>query len=116
MKLLIVDDNSAIRSMIKWICKDQFTEINECEDGDDAVKAYEQQLPDWVLMDIKMKRMDGIEAAREIKAKFPDARIIMVSQFNDERIIEASMKLGAKEFVSKEDLPKIKEIIRRNNK
>ena len=112
MKLLIVDDSPVMRSILKGICNEHFSEINECEDGDDAIKAYEEQQPDWVLMDIKMKRMDGITATKEIKIKHPEAKIIIVSQFNDKRIIEASIKSGAKEFVNKDDLERIQEIIK----
>ena len=112
MKLLIVDDNSVMRSILKRICNDHFTEINECEDGDNAIMAYEKHQPDWVLMDIKMNRMDGIEATSAIKTKYPEAKIIIVSQFNDKRIIEASLKSGARDFVNKDDLERIEEIIK----
>jgi len=112
MKLLIVDDNPGMRSILKGICNEHFTEINECEDGIEATKAYEKQQPDWVLMDIKMKKMDGIKATMEIKRKYPEAKIIIVSQYNDKSIIEESFKSGAVEFVSKENLMRIEEIIK----
>jgi len=112
MKLLIADDNPVMRSILRGICNEHFTEINECEDGDEAIKAYEDQQPDWVLMDIKMKKMDGIKATSAIKTKYPEAKIIIVSQYNDKRIIEASIKSGAKEFVNKDNLEKIEEIIK----
>jgi CheY-like chemotaxis protein len=116
MKLLIADDSPEFRRVLKNICEEIFSEIIECEDGDEAMEVYKKEKPDWVLMDIKMERIDGIKATNEIKTKYPEAKIIIVSQYNDERIIEASMKSGAKEFVNKEDLTKIEEIIRRNNK
>lgn len=112
MKLLIADDNPEMRSLLRGICSEHFTEIKECEDGDEAIKAYEDHQPDWVLMDIKMEKMDGIKATSAIKAKYPEAKIIIVSQYNDKRIIEASIKSGAKDFVNKEDLERIEEIIK----
>ena len=111
MKLLIVDDNPDMRSILRSICNDKFTEINECEDGYEAIDAYENQKPDWVLMDIKMTKMDGIKATEEIKTRYPDAKIIIVSQYDDKRIIEASIKSGAREFVNKDNLERIEEII-----
>jgi two-component system, NarL family, response regulator DegU len=115
MKLLIVDDNPDMRSILRKICNEHFSEIYECEDGIESIDAYKKQQPDWVLMDIKMDRMDGIKATEEIKTRYPDAKIIIVSQYDDKRIIEASMKSGAKDFVKKDDLTKIEEIIRRNS-
>ncbi len=112
MKLLIADDNPVMRSILKRLCVEHFTEINECEDGDDAIKTYKEFKPDWVLMDIKMKKMDGLKAMREIKTNHPEAKIIIVSQFNDKRIIEASIRSGAIEFVNKDNLERIEEIFK----
>lgn len=114
MKLLIVDDNAGMRKMLKSICFNLFTSILECDDGDLAVRMYNVENPDWVLMDIKMNRMDGISATKEIKIKYPDARIIIVSQYNDVNVIDAAKNSGAIEFVSKEDLSKIIEVITNN--
>lgn len=113
MKLLIADDSSAIRSFIKNICKDMFNEIFECEDGRDAVEIYKKEFPDWVLMDIKMKEMDGITAAKLIYEEYPAAKIVIVSQYNDEGIYEASIKSGAVGFINKEDLSLIEKIIKK---
>lgn len=111
MKLLIADDNKEMRKMLKTICSHLFYQILECNDGDDAIRIYGDELPDWVLMDIKMERLDGIEATKEIKRKYPAAKIIIVSQFNDKSLIEEAKNSGAIDFVSKEDLTKIENII-----
>jgi DNA-binding NarL/FixJ family response regulator len=112
MKLLIVDDSPEMRMMLRNICTNHFDEIHECEDGFDAIKAYDEQNPDWVLMDIKMKVMDGIKATVKIKLRHPEAKIIMISQFKDRNIIDESLKAGAQEFVCKDDLMRIEEIIK----
>jgi DNA-binding NarL/FixJ family response regulator len=62
-------------------------------------------------MDIKMKVMDGIEATEKIISSHPDAKVIIVSQYNDESTIDAAKNAGAIEFVSKENLLKVIEII-----
>lgn len=114
MKLMIVDDNPDIRKILKSICFNLFDEIIECSDGDEAIESYLTNNPEWTLMDIKMKRIDGLTAASEITSRNPLAKIIMISQYSDELIVEASRSSGAIEFVNKENLLKIKEIITSN--
>lgn len=123
MKLLLVDDNDRIRKMMKNMYSAHFDEVIECDDGEAAVRAFDESNPDWVVMDINlptgkagMKEMDGIEATTRIIAANPDARIIIVSQFNDESTIDAVKNAGAVEFVSKENLYKVIEVINKNNK
>ena len=111
MKLLLVDDNERMRKVMKNIFSPFFEEVIECNDGIEAVKAFKQELPDWVVMDIKMKMMDGIEATAKIISLYPDAKIIVVSQFKDSMTIDSAMKAGAIEYVSKENLYKVMEVI-----
>lgn len=112
MKLLIVDDNAGMRKMLKSICGYLFNNIIECDDGDCAVRIYREEKPDWVLMDIKMKRMDGISATREIKSNHPGAKIIIVSQYNDDYVIDDAKNSGAFDFVNKDELLKVFNIIK----
>ena len=104
MKFLIVDDNERARGMIrKYLCglSDDFC---ECADGFDALRCYEETLPDWVLMDWEMKRMNGLEATRHIIKKYPQAKILIVTQYDDEQLKEAARKAGASGFILKENL------------
>ena len=71
MKLLIVDDNAEMRRLITRLVGDLAETINECSDGAQALIAYREQQPDWVLMDIKMPGLDGSAATRQIIAAFP---------------------------------------------
>ncbi len=64
MKILIVDDHEGMRELMRSYLPAAFDEIHECEDGIDALDCYREHLPDWVLMDWKMKRMDGSLLAR----------------------------------------------------
>lgn len=114
MKLLIADDNEDIRKMLKSVCFHLFSDILECDDGDSAVRIFKQEKPDWVLMDIRMNRMDGIEATKLISQNYPQAKIIIVSQHNDKNVIEEVKNSGAHEFVNKEDLTKIEEVIKKS--
>ena len=115
MKLLIVDDNPDMRVMLRNICVNHFNEIHECEDGSVAITLFDEFKPDWVLMDIKMKKMDGITATSEIMINNPAAKVIIISQYKDKSFRDEAMKAGAVGFVDKEDLLRIKEIIKINN-
>ncbi len=116
MKLLLVDDNERIRKMMRSIYSPHFDEVIECDDGESAVLAFDGNNPDWVVMDIKMAAMEGIEATAKIISSHPDARVIIVSQYKDETTIDAAKRAGAVEFVSKENLYKVIEVINKNKK
>ena len=111
MKLLLVDDNDRIRKMMKSLFSSHFDEVIECEDGIDAVHSFDKNNPDWVVMDIKMKELDGIKATEKIVSSHPNAKVIIVSQYNDKSTIDAAKNAGAIEFVSKENLNKVIEVI-----
>lgn len=111
MKLLIVDDHSAMRRMIGKVVCDLVSEIEECSDGAEALAAYRRCLPDLVLMDIEMGQVDGITATREILLSFPGARVVIVSKHDDDQIREAARKAGACGYVLKENLIAIRELL-----
>ena len=113
MTIMIVDDNKSVRDIVRSLLLPTADTICECSDGDEALEAYARVHPDWVLMDIKMKRMDGFEATREILKHYPDARIIMVSQYNDPKLHEKARRLGAMESILKENLAQLDTIIHR---
>ena len=86
-------------------------EIRECEDGTNALACYEKFLPDWVLMDWQMKQMNGLEATRQIIGKFPAAKILLVTQYDDIELREAAAKAGAYGFVLKENLAELRRFL-----
>lgn len=104
IKLLIVDDNPAVRRMIRRFVADLADEITEIDDGAGALAAYTSFLPDWVLMDIEMKQVSGIAAAAAITAAFPDANILMVTSYGDDILREKAAGAGARGYVLKENL------------
>lgn len=107
MKLLIVDDNAQMRQLIRCLLADMAESIIECSDGDEALSAYASQQfsqTDRVIMDLQMERMGGIEATRHLCAAFPDAQIIVLTQYNDPHWRAAAAQAGARGYVMKEDL------------
>ena len=110
-KILIVDDHAEARRMTRFFLRDLPFDFEECADGVDALDCYEKIRPDWVLMDWKMKRMDGITATRQIIAAYPQARILLVTNFDDDNLRRAGREAGAFSYIVKENLRSISEIL-----
>lgn len=112
MKLMIVDDNPKIRKLIKQeICEEEDYVI-ECADGEEVLTKYEDYLPDFVLMDVKMEKINGITATKMIKEKFPEAKIIIITDFNSSSFRSAAKTAGAIAFVLKENLCEVKNYLK----
>jgi NarL family two-component system response regulator LiaR len=116
MKLLIVDDNSDTRKLIRTMMKPLADDIIESHNGIEAIASFARHRPDWVLMDIEMKGMDGIKATQEIKSAYPDARIIILTMFDDDRLRGAAAQAGAERYVLKDNLADLQEIFGKNLK
>lgn len=104
ISILIVDDSYAIRRAIRSFLTDIAGQFYECSDGSQALEAYAEHQPDWVLMDIKMNNMDGLTATAEILATFPQAKIVIVTSYDDADLQRAARRAGACAFVTKTDL------------
>ena len=104
LKLLIVDDKAQVRSMIRRFIGDLAAEISETDDGESALDAYAAFQPDWVLMDIEMKHTNGIIATERIRAAYPQANIVIVTNYDDDSLRERAMAAGARGYVLKENL------------
>jgi len=111
MKIMIVDDNQNMREVMKNMLGSLNAEFIECEDGGEAVSQYSQHFPDWVLMDLSMAYVDGITAANQMKDMFPEARIIMVTDYNEKELKDKAKELGAFAYVLKERLHELPVII-----
>lgn len=109
--LLIVEDNASMRRLIKSVVADLAARVHECGDGSEALELYEKHLPEWVLMDVEMKGKDGFTATREIIEAHPEAKIVIVTKYANDRMREEAERAGACEYVLKEDLMTIRGII-----
>ena len=111
MTVMIVDDNERMRQMIRTFIADLSSDIVECADGSEALEAYRIHRPALVLMDLKMTRMDGLAATSQILESFPQARIVIVSQWDDASFRDAACRAGAEAIVSKADLLPLRGIL-----
>jgi CheY-like chemotaxis protein len=111
MKILIVDDNAGIRRVLRRSLEETASEIRECADGCDALGTYEKYRPDVVLIDVRMAVMDGLTATRLIRSSDPAARVIIVTDYDDEDLRAAALKAGACNFLLKEELANLPEIV-----
>lgn len=111
MSILIVDDNSVMRRTIKRAVRDLTDRVIECADGAEAFAAYEKNLPEWILMDIKMRQKDGLTATREIRAAHRSARVVIVTNYDGDEIREAARQAGAIGFVVKDNLLELRGIL-----
>jgi CheY-like chemotaxis protein len=111
MKLLIVDDNSGIRRVLRRLLADTARGIWECADGSEALAAYEEHRPDIVLMDLRMPTVDGLTATRLIRGYDPSARIIVLTDYQDEDLKSAALEAGARGYVLKQEIAGLPEIV-----
>ena len=111
MKVLLVEDSELMRRTIKSFIEDLAEQVYECSDGRDALGEFERYRPDWVLMDIKMGNVDGLAAARQIKAVYPDARIVMVTSYDEQSFREEARLAGTCGYVLKANLRQLMEIL-----
>lgn len=111
MTLLIVDDSPQFRQLVKSVVAGLADDVNECADGDEAVAAYGAHRPDWVLMDLQMSRMGGLEATRRLVAADRTARVLIVTDYDDARWRAAAIDAGACGYVLKENLLEVRRLL-----
>lgn len=101
-RILIVDDAKFMRLTLTGILKKAEHEIvGEAENGREAIDLYRELKPELVTMDITMPEMSGLEAMKEIKQEFPEAKVIMCSAMGQQKMVVEAIEAGAKDFIVK---------------
>ncbi|MEI6786111.1 MAG: response regulator transcription factor [Verrucomicrobiota bacterium] len=101
--LLVVDDNPGWASLVQTTLGSEH-HIIQCLKGAEAVAAYAQHLPDWVWMDISMPGVNGFMAACAILARWPNARVLFVTQHNENEFRHEAASIGAVGYLLKDNL------------
>jgi CheY-like chemotaxis protein len=109
--ILIADDDPRVRQLLKNCLADLNAQFIECSTGLEAVISYGRHYPDWVLLDLQMQGLDGISAARQIKESFPEARILIVTQFEGPQLRKAAREAGVCGYVLKDNLLGVREFV-----
>lgn len=103
IRLLIVDDIVETRDNVRRLLSldEEISVIGEADNGQSAIEQVKKLKPDIVLMDINMPVMDGMTSCREIAAKFPQCKVIMMTVQGGEKYIQKAFQMGAKGYVVK---------------
>ncbi len=102
--MLLVDDQELVRSGLTRILRrrDGFQVVGECEDGDQVLAAVAEHRPDVVVMDLRMRRMSGIDATARLRA-VPDAPpVLVLTTFDDDELLSGALRAGAAGFLLKD--------------
>ena len=104
IKVLIADDHTILRQGIKALLDNQagIEVIGEAKDGREALTLIEDLLPDVILMDIAMPGLNGLEATRRIKKKFPKIKVLVLTMYTNEEYVFQILKAGANGYLVKE--------------
>lgn len=113
MKVLLVDDSDDSRILLRKRLeqKRQFQVVGEASGGEEALTRVEELHPDMVIMDVRMPGMDGVEATRQLLARFPNLSVLAYSGFSDQDQVDAMRNAGAVGYVLK-DAPEEELVLR----
>jgi two-component system, NarL family, response regulator LiaR len=103
IKILLVDDHTVVRSgLSKFLMVNKDLKlVGEASDGEEAVQKVSLYRPDVVLMDLMMPGMDGITATREIHQKYPSTRVIALTSFAEQNMVQGALQAGAIGYLQK---------------
>ena len=103
IRVLITDDHAVVRSGLKkfLLVNRDMQLVGEAADGSEAVQLVALHQPDIVLMDLMMPGMDGIAATREIKQKYPGVKVIALTSFAENSMVQGALQAGAVGYLQK---------------
>jgi two-component system NarL family response regulator len=102
--VMLVDDHALLRTGVANIINQEpdLQVVAQASNGLEAIAAYEQHRPDVTLLDLRMPVMEGVEAVRQIRARDPHARVIILTTYDTDDEISRALKAGAKAYVLKD--------------
>jgi DNA-binding NarL/FixJ family response regulator len=102
--ILLVDDQRLMREGLRILLElePDLEIVGEAQDGGGGLEAYEKLRPDVVLMDVRMPGMDGVEATWRLRERWPDARVIILTTFDDDEYVFEGLRAGALGYLLKD--------------
>ena len=103
VRVLLADDNAQFRAALRRLLErdPEIGVVGEAANGAEAIELASEFVPDVVIMDVSMPNLNGIEATNEIKARFPEMVVLMLSIGNKDQEIRAGLAGGANEYLVK---------------
>lgn len=103
IKVMIADDQELIRESLKIVLSthEDIDVVGTASDGFEVLKCLESNVVDVILMDIRMPGMDGVMATKEVKSKYPDTKIIILTTFDDDDFVFSALRYGASGYLLK---------------
>jgi len=103
LRLVLADDHAVVVMGLEAVLslEPDFEIVATAEDGRAAVEAYRKHLPHLILLDLRMPGMDGLDAAREIRREFPEAKILFLTSYETEDEIQRALSCGAAGYALK---------------
>ena len=100
MNILVVDDDKLVAMSLRMIIEadPDMTVVDVGYSAADAIRLYKKYMPDVLLMDIRMKDRTGLSAGEEIRAQYPNAKILFLTTFNDDEYIVKALSIGARGY------------------
>lgn len=107
IKIAIADDYKIYRDGLKvgLSADDNLEVVFEADNGEDLMKGLESMTPDVIIMDLKMPIMDGMEATKEVRKKYPSIKVLVVTMYDDDKFIIHLMENGANGYLLKNTEP-----------
>lgn len=104
ISVLLVDDHAVVRQGVKafLITQPDLSVVGEAGSGEEAVQLAEKHVPDVILMDLIMPKMDGVEATRRIKQVSPRSQVVVLTSYHEDEHIFPALKAGALSYVLKD--------------
>ena len=102
--VLLADDHDLVRSGLKTALRghEEFSVVGEAKDGNEAVREAIKLKPELAVLDVRMPKLNGIEACREIRSALPGTNVLMLTSYADEQAVMAAIVAGASGFMLKE--------------
>jgi NarL family two-component system response regulator LiaR len=103
IRVMLVDDHNVVRSGLATFLRayDDLALVGEAKNGLEALHLCRQKAPDVILMDLMMPEMDGIAATRAILADYPDVKIVAMTSFDEEELVQGALAAGAISYLLK---------------